>query len=222
VVLPNGILVDLFTQIDEGENGTTFAFLSVIRSADNGATWSAPSRIAGLTALGARDPETGTEIRDGSTIGQIAADQVGKLYVAWQDARFSGGQRDGIALSRSTDGGATWSAPLRINGDPGVQAFTPSVTVRSDGMIGVSYYDLRSNTADPVTLPADYWLARSRDAITWSESRAGGPFDLAIAPNAGGCSSAITRRWRVLVRCLFRFSSRPAISPIAATWLRGW
>jgi hypothetical protein len=186
VVLPNGTLVDLFTQIDEGANSTTSAFLSVMRSADNGATWSPPSRIAGLTALGARDPETGTEIRDGSIIGQIAADRDGNLYVVWQDARFSGGQRDGIALSRSTDGGVTWSAPLRINGDPGVQAFTPAVTVRSDGMIGVSYYDLRSNTADPVTLPADYWLARSRDAITWSESRAGGPFDLAIAPNAEG------------------------------------
>jgi hypothetical protein len=186
VALPNGNLVDLFTQIDEGANSTTSAFLSVMRSADNGATWSQPSRIADLTALGASDPETGAAIRDGSIIGQIAADRSGNLYVVWQDARFSGGQRDGIALSRSSDGGVTWSAPLRINGDPAVQAFTPAVTVRSDGMIGVSYYDLRSNTFDPLTLPTDYWLARSRDAITWSESRAGGPFDLAIAPNAEG------------------------------------
>ena len=186
VALPNGTLVNLFTQIDVGANNTTSAFLSVMRSADNGATWSQPSRIADLTALGASDPETGTAIRDGSIIGQIAADHGGNLYVVWQDARFSGGQRDGIALSRSTDGGVTWSAPLRINGEPGVQAFTPAVTVRSDGMVGVSYYDLRSNNSDPLTLPADYWLARSRDAITWSESRAGGPFDLAIAPNAEG------------------------------------
>ena len=70
VVLPNGTLVDLFTQIDEGANSTTSAFLSIIRSVDNGATWSPPSRIADLTALGASDPEIGTGIRDGSIIGR--------------------------------------------------------------------------------------------------------------------------------------------------------
>ena len=84
------------------------------------------------------------------------------------------------------DGGLTWSAPARINRDPAVQAFVPSVAIRGDGTIGVAYYDLRSNTADAATLPTDYWLARSADGVTWQESRVTGPFDLAIAPNAGG------------------------------------
>ena len=97
-----------------------------------------------------------------------------------------GGARDAIALSRSTDGGLTWSTPARINADPTVAAFEPSVTVRHDGTIGVAYYDFRSNTTDRTTLPTDYWIARSSDGITWRESRVAGPFDLAIAPNAGG------------------------------------
>jgi hypothetical protein len=108
----------------------------------------------------------------------------GTLYVVWQDGRFAG-NHDGIALARSADGGLTWSAPVRINAEPAVAAFTPQVHVRADGTIGVSYFDLRSDTAD-ATLLVDYWLARSADGVQWSETRIDGPFDLASAPLVDG------------------------------------
>jgi hypothetical protein len=73
-----------------------------------------------------------------------------------------------------------------VNSDPGVTAFIPNVHVRADGTIGVTYYDLRSNTADPATLLTDYWLARSTDGVNWSETRVSTAFDLAKAPNAEG------------------------------------
>ena len=186
VVLPNGTLVNLFTRIDGGPNNTQSASVAVIRSTDHGATWSAPIRVADMLARGARDPDTGTAIRDGAIIAQMAAGPNGELVAVWQDARFSSGARDGIALSRSTDAGLTWSAPVRVNADAAVQAFTPAVHVRADGTIGVTYFDLRSNTADPATLPTDYWLARSSDGVTWNESRVSGPFNLATAPIATG------------------------------------
>ena len=182
-VLPNGTLVNLFTHVDYISGALT---LRIIRSSDKGATWSAPVFVADLLALGASDPETGTPIRDGAILGQLAISRHGKISVVWQDARFSGGVRDGIALSESTDGGDTWSAPVQINRDTLVQAFTPSVHVRRDGTVGVTYYDLRSNTADPATLPTDLWLTRSRDGTTWRESRVTAAFDLAKAPFAGG------------------------------------
>ena len=184
VVLPDGTLVDFFTQLDGAPSRQT---LAVILSRDRGLTWAGPFVVSPVQALGTQDPETGTPVRDAAILGSIASGPDGSLVAVWQDSRFSGGQRDGIALSRSTDGGLSWSIPARVNRDPTVPAFVPSVAVRADGSIGVSYYDFRSNTGDRATLPTDYWLARSTDGgATWRESRVAGPFDLAIAPFAGG------------------------------------
>jgi hypothetical protein len=184
VVLPDGTLVDFFTRLDGSASPQT---LAVIRSTDKGLTWSGPFAISAVQAVGTLDPETGAPIRDAAVLGAIAVGPDGSLVAAWQDSRFSGSQRDGIALSRSADGGRTWSTAVRVNRDPTVAAFVPSVAVRSDGTIGVTYYDFRSNTGDRTTLPTDYWLARSADGgATWRESRVAGPFDLAIAPVAGG------------------------------------
>jgi hypothetical protein len=184
-VLPDGTLVNLATRLQGVETAPTDARLEVIRSADRGATWSAPIRVASYLPLGARDPATAQRIRDGTPIAEMAVAPNGTLYVAWQDGRFTG-VRDAIALSRSTDGGLTWSAPARINADPGVAAFNPQVHVRADGTVGVAYYDFRPDTADAATLLTDYWLARSVDGINWTEARVAGPFNLNTAPLADG------------------------------------
>jgi hypothetical protein len=181
-VLPDGTLIDFFTQIDAADNG----FFAVIRSTDKGTSWSAPIWIADFLGIGTRDPWTGAPIRDSGFLGQIAVGPQGQLFAVWQDARFSGGARDAIALSRSNDGGLTWSAPVRVNTDVSLQALVPSVNARADGTVGVSYYDMRLNFADPGTLPVDYWLARTRDGTTWNESRIAPTFDLALAPVSRG------------------------------------
>ena len=189
-VLPDGTLVNLMavlaTESADEDKAATDSSLAVIRSTDHGATWSAPIRVADFKPLGARDPLTGAPIRDGSILPQMAAAPDGTLYVVWQDGRFAV-THDAIALSRSTDGGLTWSTPVRVNSEPGVVAFTAQVHVRGDGAVAVTYFDLRSRSAtDPAVILADYWLARSTDGITWSETHVAGPFDLAIAPLAGG------------------------------------
>lgn len=182
VVLPNGILVDVFAHLSGPNGGPFTSILEDVRSTDNGVTWSPPFKIADYLGVGAKDPDTATLVRDSTAVPQIAVAPNGDLYVVWQDARFSAGSRDGIALSTSNDGGMTWAAPVQINGNHSTIAFIPTIHIRNDGMIGVTYFDFRDNTTDAATLPTDYWLTRSIDASTWQESEFA-YFDLDYAPH---------------------------------------
>jgi hypothetical protein len=131
-------------------------------------------------------PASGTAIRDGAILPTIAVGG-GRVWVAWQDGRASGGARDAILLSRSSDGGLSWSAPQAVNKRAEVAAFTPTLWVRADGVVGLTHFDLRDDTSDPATLLASHWLLTSHDGgSTWREAKVWGPFDLAPAPNARG------------------------------------
>src|SRR6267378_4293927 len=192
-VLPNGTLVDVFEDFNgSGRQPSPNQFHeSVIVSSDKGLTWSRPIDVSTDGAVAVRDPDTGAGVRAGAGLPDIAVDpRNGTLYVVWSDGRFSGFARDDVALSRSTDGGRTWSNPIKVNASPsGVAAFTPSVDVSEDGTVAVSYYDFRNNTPDPSTLPTDEFVVRSHDGgLTFgSEVRATKhSFDLDLAPRAGG------------------------------------
>ncbi|MEO8102288.1 MAG: sialidase family protein [Betaproteobacteria bacterium] len=185
-VLPDGTLIDFFNRLDTVGNALVGSF-QAMRSTDKGVTWSAPAKVADFFGIGTHDPDTSAAIRDAGYLPQIAVGPQGQIYATWQDARFSNGARDGIAFVRSTDGGLTWSAPLQINGAPGVQALTPTVNARADGTLGVSYFDMRNNTPDITSLPVDYWLATSRDGVSWTDRRVTATsFELGLAPVARG------------------------------------
>ena len=187
VVLPGDVLLDVFTEIDTA-GAQTVALARLVRSLDHGTTWSSPPiTIAELEPVGTVDPRTGQGVRDGSDIVSVSVAPGGIVYVAWQDSRFAGGAHDGIALTHSTDGGTTWAAPLEVNADASVQAFTPTVHVEASGAIAVTYYDLRNDAFAPFgSLLADAWMVTSSDGTTFQERHLSGPFDLDLAPNANG------------------------------------
>jgi hypothetical protein len=192
VVLPNGTLVDIFNLgKGSGIQPSNQFFQAVVRSRDKGVTWSRPIVISKDMSVGVRDPDTGTPLRTGAGLPEIAVDpNGGNLYAVWEDARFGSGDHNDIAFSQSTDGGLTWSSPVKVNQTTnGAAAFTPSVHVTEDGTVGVSYYDLRNNTP-AAGLPTDYWIVRCHSACTdgsnWSETHVAGSFDEETAPLAGG------------------------------------
>ncbi|MEN9630938.1 MAG: hypothetical protein RJA10_4166, partial [Pseudomonadota bacterium] len=88
-----GLLVNVFVQIDT-VNGRTSNRVRVQRSADQGLTWQEPVTVAEHRSVGTIDPETRDPVRDGALVPTVAAGPGGVLWVAWQDARFSGGARD--------------------------------------------------------------------------------------------------------------------------------
>jgi Neuraminidase (sialidase) len=179
-VLPDGTLIDVFDLITSASSRTPSNTLAVIRSADKGLTWSAPTLVTVMSGVGVRDPSNNDFIRSGTDLPAIAVDRAtGVVYVVWEQAQ-PGTAIDGVAMVSSSDGGVTWSAPALVNGAPDVAAFTPIVTVASDGAVGVMYYDLRdANLADPSMFRAATWLAISRDrGATWHDEPLGASFDL--------------------------------------------
>ena len=188
MVLPDGTLVDGFDYI-RGSNGQGIGKgdnAAVIFSTDHGTTWSSePTIIANQGDAGVRDPEPvnclGDNtpstpcllVRTGNGIPDFAVDpnsgSPGTMYVVWQShtsAIVNGVPVDDtILISRSTDGGHNWSAPVKVNHTPAdVQAFTPSVHVAANGDVAVTYYDFRNDTTGDTALSTDYWIVHHHAA----------------------------------------------------------
>ena len=77
-----------------------------------------------------------------------------------------------IAFSRTTDGGATWSSPIRVNDDPqgnGIDQWQPDLKVAPDGTIGVIWYDRRYSSNRYMY---DLAYSQSTDGgLTWSPNQ---------------------------------------------------
>ncbi len=164
--------------------------VDVISSADGGSTWSSPKVIATQQTVNDFAPNTGAFLRTGAGLPAVAVDAAnGNLYVVWEDARFTNGAFNQIVLSKSTDGGSTWSSPALVSNASSKPAFTPEIAVNAAGTVGVTYYDFRNPDGITTGQPTDYWFTSSSDggATFGNEARISPvSFDMLNAPNAGG------------------------------------
>lgn len=195
VVLPDGTLVNVFAILYKGSgvqpSKANQVFMAVTRSTDGGRSWQKIEKIAPIRTALLTDPDNpnptslNETVRAGDYLPDIAVNHAtGDIYVVWSDGL--GTDVNDVVITKSTDGGRSWSALKAIDQAPGQHAFNQTVQVAGDGTVAVLYYDFRNNTSAP-GLPTDVWLTQSADGgSTWEEQRVTGPFDMKLAPNARG------------------------------------
>ncbi|MCW2948414.1 MAG: BNR/Asp-box repeat protein [Actinoallomurus sp.] len=192
----NDTLYDFFeSQTYTDVNATTPSDLhfAVVKSTDQGRTWTKPTRIATDSSIFEVDPNAPDDpkkaLRAGANLISPAIDpKTGELYATYEGTDFTGGKYNDIQLVHSTDGGRTWSAPVRINQAPNAPAFTPSIAVNSHGTVAITYYDLRYlQPGNTTTLPTAMWYATfPRGGANYlAERRISKVFDWLQAPFAG-------------------------------------
>jgi hypothetical protein len=196
-VLPDRTLVDGFVVFGDHKRTIRGAYVADVRSTDLGATWSKKATLIAPvdpSFPGPTDPDHPNLIIRGGELPDFAVDGVsGKLYAVWDDDLPDG--LDKVFFSQSSDGGLTWSDPVKINKTPtnipalDQSAFTPTVKVAADGTVGVTYYDFRNNTS-AAGLTTDYWFVHCHATCTnpanWAETHVAGPFDEEQAAYARG------------------------------------
>jgi hypothetical protein len=109
----------------------------------------------------------------------------GYVYLLASVAPFDVADPLDVRLSRSTDGGITWSAPVRVNDDPSLDNYQwfGALAVAPDGRLDAVWYDSRNSG---VANLSQLYYAYSYDAgATWSPNVAVSPsFDSTVGwPN---------------------------------------
>jgi hypothetical protein len=127
----NGVVYASWLSSVHGESGVW-----IRRSEDGGRTWT---------------PSQGVHLEPTCPCCRtaLAAGPDGSLYAAWRKI-FPGDVRD-IVVARSTDGGKTWSAPVRPREDgwvfPGCPHAGPSLKVGSDGLVHIAWWTGKTGEA---------------------------------------------------------------------------
>jgi Neuraminidase (sialidase) len=133
----------------------------------------------------------------------------GTLEAVWH---VEPGQTQGytdIYFRNSTDGGVTWSAPVKLNDDDPAQLHThllPGINMAPNGRIDVAWWDFRN---DPGTFANDVYYTYSTDnGATWAKNvritdrsinRKIGPwgnnFDMRQPPGIGSTNNFVVFGW---------------------------
>ncbi|MGH9150110.1 MAG: cell wall-binding repeat-containing protein [Acidimicrobiales bacterium] len=168
------VLVNEVSQPQVGPNGELYiawrtsagvptGFVWVAKSVDLGATWTAV-KAAAVRGYG---PDAAGSTFNGSTFPRLAVDArsgAGNVYVVYMQGGLTPRQDHfihpdvDVGFVRSTDGGATWSTPLRVNDDPGpsvdpgvegIAQRHPQARVAADGRLDIVWQDRRHGYRSP-------------------------------------------------------------------------
>jgi hypothetical protein len=119
---------------------------------------------------------SGELVNPGGLLGQVSIDvdrSTGpgrdNVYVLSSVVRFSNADSADVMFSRSTDGGLTWSSPVRVNDDQGTNHYQwfGTMSVAPNGRIDAIWLDTRDSPLDSL-LSALYYSYSLDQGETWS------------------------------------------------------
>jgi len=148
-------------------------FVGVASSTNGGTNWQVTENAFDMNGINGILTQKGNIRVNG--LPNIAVDTTGGPRNGWiyiittqKNLAPAGGDPD-VILNRSTNGGQTWSAGIRVNQDPvnnGKIQYFPAVHVDKQGGLNVIFYDDRNTTSDS----SGVFLARSEDGgNNWRE-----------------------------------------------------
>jgi BNR/Asp-box repeat protein len=176
LVQPNGHVTAVYQNLDNG-------FVVSQTSTDGGDHWG-PKVNIGLFQ-GTEPPDMRTGGLPTATVDPVT----GYLYAGWQDARFRSDGFNDILLWRSTDGGASWTGPVKANPDAsgsGLDRFTPDIAAYGHNL-HVTWLTRAGSGSSFSDKVAETYTLSTDDGATFAPAfKVGPPADLSWAAQAGG------------------------------------
>lgn len=131
--------------LDQSADFFTPNIIKTARSTDQGTTFTSPLPVATLVVTETNgDLKLNGGFRTNSFPRAAVNPVTGDLYVVFNDNPAGVDQAD-VYFTQSTDDGATWSAPVRINDDATTNdQYFPAIAVSPDGArLAIAWYDRR-------------------------------------------------------------------------------
>jgi hypothetical protein len=146
--------------------------IRIDKSTDGGLTWGEDRTVANVRfGYGYINPDILVFSFPAMDVDISNSPYSGNIYIAYMDYGPTTQETD-IYFTRSTDGGNTWSNPIRLNDDSLGNLrdqFHPWLKVDNNGAIHVIFYDRR---LDPNNLLFDVYLTSSYDGgLTWTPNK---------------------------------------------------
>ncbi len=143
------------------------------KSTDGGATWAGQDIAYACNGIrGTLTQKAGIRVNDfpSMAVDRSGGGRNGWIYIVTAEQNLApAGSDPDIIMHRSTNGGATWSAGIRVNQDAlnnGKIQYMPWMVVDNAGGLNVVYYDDRNTTSDSATV----FVSRSLDGgNTWTD-----------------------------------------------------
>jgi hypothetical protein len=148
-------------------------YVGFARSSNGGLNWTVNETAANINGIAGRLAQKGNVAVNGlprMDVDISSGPRAGWIYIITTEKNFApAGSDPDVILRKSTDGGATFQPPVRVNQDAinnGKTQFYPCIRVDEGGGVNIIYYDDRNTAIDST----EVFLSRSTDGgVTFTD-----------------------------------------------------